>query len=92
MQGKIMSEQSAAQPVYVGVDVCKERLDVYVHPTGQRLSVANSRDGLKRLKQALAGVDVALVVNADIENPSCAASLREPLTLTLSPREREFRW
>jgi len=62
MQGKIMSEQSAAQPVYVGVDVCKERLDVYVHPTGQRLSVANSRDGLKRLKQALAGVEVALVV------------------------------
>ncbi len=62
MQGKMMSEQSAPEPVYVGIDVCKERLDVYVHPTGQRLSVANSRDGLKRLKQALAGIDVALVV------------------------------
>lgn len=62
MQGKIMSEQSASGPVYVGVDVCKDRLDVYVHPTGQRLSVANSRDGLKRLKRALAGLDIALVV------------------------------
>lgn len=62
MQGKIMSEQSATGPVYVGVDVCKECLDGYVHPTGQRLSVANSRDGLKRLKRALARVDVALVV------------------------------
>ena len=62
MQGKIMSEQSTARPVYVGVDVCKERLDVYVHPTGQRLSVANSRDGLKQLTRALAGLDVALVV------------------------------
>ena len=62
MQGKIKSEQSATGPVYVGVDVCKDRLDVYVHPTGQRLSVANSRDGLKRLKRVLAGVDVALVV------------------------------
>jgi transposase len=62
MQGKIMSEQSAAEPVYVGVDVCKERLDVDVHATGQRLSVANSRNGLKRVKQALAAFDVALVV------------------------------
>jgi len=62
MQGKITSEQSATGPVYVGVDVCKERLDVSVHPTGQRLSVANGCDGLKRLKRALVGVDVALVV------------------------------
>jgi transposase len=62
MQGKIMSEQSAAEPVYVGIDVCKDRLDIYVHPTGQRLSVGNSREGLKRLKRALAGLDVALVV------------------------------
>ena len=62
MQGKIMSEQSTAEPVYVGVDVCKERLDVYVHPTGQCLSVANSRDGLKRLKRALAGHNVARIV------------------------------
>lgn len=62
MQGKITSEQSAAGPVYVGVDVCKERLDVHVHPVGRRLSVANSRDGLKCLKRALAAFDVALVV------------------------------
>jgi len=62
MQGKIMSEQSAAQPVYVGVDVCKDRLDIFVHPTGQRLGVANDRDGLKRLKRTLAGLDAALVV------------------------------
>lgn len=62
MQGKIMSEHSAARPVYVGVDVCKERLDVYLHPTGRHLSIANSCDGLKRLIQALAGLETALVV------------------------------
>lgn len=62
MQGKIMSEQSTPEPVYVGIDVCKERLDVYLHPAGQRLCVANDRAGLKRLKRALGGLDVALVV------------------------------
>ena len=62
MQGKIMSEQGKPEPVYVGIDVCKERLDVYLHPAGRRLCVANDRAGLKRLKRMLAGFDVALVV------------------------------
>ncbi len=56
MQGKIMSEQSTPEPVYVGIDVCKEWLDVYLHPAGQCLRVANSRDGLRRLKRVLAGL------------------------------------
>lgn len=62
MQGKIMSEQSAPEPVYVGIDVCKDRLDVYLHPAGRCLRIANSREGLKRLKRALAGLKVALIV------------------------------
>lgn len=62
MQGKMMPEQTAHAPVYVGVDVCKDRLDVYLHPIGRRLCVANDREGLRRLKQALKGLDVALVV------------------------------
>lgn len=62
MQGKIMSEHSTPETVYVGIDVCKEWLDVYLHPAGQCLRVANSRDGLKRLKRVLGGFDTALVV------------------------------
>jgi len=62
MQGKIMSEQGKPEPVYVGIDVCKERLDVYLHPAGRRLCVANDRAGLKRLKRVLGGLGVALVV------------------------------
>ncbi len=62
MQGKITSEHSAMGAVYVGVDVCKERLDVHVHPAGRSLSVANSRDGIRQLRRALATVEVALVV------------------------------
>ena len=62
MQGKIMSEHGAMGAVYVGVDVCKERLDVHMHPTGHSLSVANSRDGIRHLRRALDRAEVALVV------------------------------
>lgn len=62
MQGKIVSETTANAEVYVGLDVSKDRLDVYVHPLGRRLAVANDRLGLKRLKRALDGLAVALVV------------------------------
>jgi transposase len=62
MQGKVSLEQSAATRVYVGIDVCKGWLDVYVHPIGQAFRVPNTRDGLKQLKRRLAGRSVALIV------------------------------
>ena len=62
MQGKITPERSADEPVYVGIDVCKAWLDVYLHPLGRRLRLANGRDGLTRLKRALAGRRVVLIV------------------------------
>lgn len=62
MQGQIQPEARSAQAVYVGIDVCKDRLDVYLHPIGQHLSVANDANGIKRLKRELAGHEVALVV------------------------------
>src|SRR5208283_881012 len=61
MQGKVSPERSAMTPVYVGIDVCKERLDVYIHPVGVRLEFANSPGGIKRLKRALKAYVVALV-------------------------------
>lgn len=61
MQGKVSPEQSAI-PVYVGIDVCKDRLDVYIHPAGQSLQVANDAGGVKKLKRALAVYPVALIV------------------------------
>jgi transposase len=61
MQGKVSPERSAMTPVYVGIDVCKERLDVYIHPVGLRLEFANSPDGVKRLKRSLKAHEVALV-------------------------------
>lgn len=62
MQGKVLPEQSAESRVYVGLDCCKARLDIYIHPTGHKLVVPNTPEGLKRLRRALAGHDVALAV------------------------------
>lgn len=62
MQGKVSPEQSALMAVYVGIDVCKAWLDVYLHPIGRQFRVANSREGLKRLKRELADLEVALIV------------------------------
>lgn len=61
MQGKVPPEQSAPR-VYVGVDVCKDWLDVYLHPIGHQLRVASTPDGLKRLKRHLAGLQVVVIV------------------------------
>jgi len=61
MQGKVSPEPSAPG-VYVGIDVCKARLDVYIHPIGQKLSLSNDKLGLKRLKQSLARHAVVLIV------------------------------
>ncbi|NIA72545.1 IS110 family transposase [Pelagibius litoralis] len=62
MQGKKLSEPSAETKVYIGIDGCKAWLDIYLHPLGHRLRVANSREGLKQLKKTLAASSVALVV------------------------------
>jgi len=62
MQGKVTPERSALEAVYVGIDVCKAWLDVYLHPIGRQFRVANSREGLKRLKRELADLKVRLIV------------------------------
>ncbi len=62
MQGKVTSEARAETAVYAGIDVCKAWLDVYLHPAGQLMRVANSQEGCKRLALELASVPVALIV------------------------------
>jgi len=62
MQGKVLLEARSAQPVYVGGDVCKDHLDVYLHPLAHRCRVTNDRNGLRRLKRLLAEHDVKLIV------------------------------
>lgn len=47
---------------FVGVDVSKDRLDVFVLPAGQHCSVAYDEAGLAELGNRLAGLQPALVV------------------------------
>lgn len=56
MQGKVMPEPITMPPVYVGIDVCKEWLDVHLRPSGEQLRVSNDRVGLRRLKRLLSGL------------------------------------
>lgn len=60
MQGKVQA--GAMTAVYVGIDVCKERLDVHLHPLGERFAVANDAGGWRRLKRVLARHAVTRVV------------------------------
>ena len=62
MQGQKSPERSAQPGVYVGVDVCKDWLDVYLHPIGQKLRVSNAPEGLRALKRRIAELPVELIV------------------------------
>lgn len=62
MQGTEMPERSATTPVYVGIDVCKAWLDVYLHPVGRKFRMTNNCVGLRCLKRKLAGHQVCLIV------------------------------
>jgi transposase len=48
--------------IFVGIDVSKAQLDVAIRPTGETLSVANDKAGIKALVKRLAKIQPALVV------------------------------
>ncbi len=55
-------EQPPSAPIFVGIDVSKDRLDVHVRPSGEAFAVVRDGEGLERLVADLRGRDVALVV------------------------------
>jgi len=62
MQGKIVSKPNAGPEVYAGIDVCKDWLDVHLHPLGESFRVTNTAGGLKSLKRRLAASHPVLTV------------------------------
>lgn len=62
MQGKEASEQETKAKCNVGIDVSKCWLDIHVLPGGEELRVANSLEGIRKLKRWLSGFAIALVV------------------------------
>ncbi len=62
MQGKVMSEHSASHDVGVGIDVCKEWLDIHILPAGSVLRFSNTKKGHKQLLSALKPLGVRIAV------------------------------
>jgi len=55
-------EKANPPPVFVGIDVAKDRLDVHVLPSGEALAFSNDDAGVSRITTLLAGMPAALVV------------------------------
>lgn len=55
-------EKANPPPVFVGIDVAKDRLDVHVLPSGEALTFPNDDAGMSRITALLAGLPAALVV------------------------------
>lgn len=47
---------------YIGIDVCKSRLDVHIEPSGERFDVANTTQGIRQLVNGLIKLRPELVV------------------------------
>lgn len=63
MQGKVSSEQKPSTgPVYAGIDVCKEWLDIHVHPLNRSLRLSNDKSGIRQLKRLLSRLSPACIV------------------------------
>ena len=80
---------------YAGVDVSKARLDVAVHPTGERYSVTNDPEGLDTLVGRLVVVAPELVVleaTGGFERPAAAAIAASGIAVAVvNPRQaRDF--
>jgi len=49
---------------YVGIDVSKRSLDVFVHPMNRSFTVSNSKEGFKQLLKHIPSHDVSIAMEA----------------------------
>src|SRR5215208_6798398 len=95
--GRAVSATTTATKLYVGVDVSKGHLEVFVHPTAERFGVPNDDSGveelLARLKasSSLAAL-VVLEATGGFERPVAAAIAASGLAVAVvNPRQaRDF--
>ena len=57
-----MMDQPASTPVFAGIDVAKDRLDVHLRPSGQTFAVPRNGAGIEHLLDRLRDTPPALVV------------------------------
>jgi transposase len=78
-------------PVFVGIDVSKDRLDVHLRPLGESFAVARDGEGLEQLAGRLAALAPALVVleatgGFEIAVSAALAGAKLPLAV-VNPRQ-----
>lgn len=62
MQGKVTPEADTDGRAYIGIDICKDWMDVHIHPHGTELRLGNDRAGHRELIGALCELRVGLIV------------------------------
>lgn len=62
IKGKATTNQTSSETVVVGVDVSKKWLDVFLHPIGERVRVANDATGIGKLLSCCLTNSAKLVV------------------------------
>lgn len=62
MQGKEQLKAKTDTQVYIGIDICKDWMDVHIHPHGIDLRISNNKTGHKQLNAKLKKLDVGLIV------------------------------
>ncbi len=55
-------QQESATPVFIGIDVAKDRLDVHLHPLRQPFRVPYDENGIARLVTRLGDLNIGLFV------------------------------
>ena len=96
-------ERSSAVPVFVGIDVAKDRLDVHLRPSGEAFAVGRDAAGLTVLVERLAELAPSLVVleatgGFEVTVAAALAAAQLPLAVVnpapdprLRPRDRPAR-
>lgn len=82
-------------PTFVGIDVAKDKLDVFIDSSGESFTVANSPDGIVSIRQRLAGLNVKLIVieHSGRYERRCALDLMDsglPVALINPRQSRDF--
>lgn len=82
-------------PLFVGIDVAKDKLDVFIDGTGELFTVPNSPEGTAAIRQRLAGRHVKLIVleHSGRYERRCALDLMDaglPVALINPRQSRDF--
>jgi transposase len=90
-----MDQHSAVGPVFVGIDVAKDRLDVHLLPSGEAFAVPRDHAGLERLVARLGQVAPRLVVleatgGFEITVAAALSSAKLPLAVVNPRQVRDF--